>query len=155
MRSETESALGGKNQISLILAIVIMVVIGGGAFWGGISYQKTQTAKTRAATASRFGGAAGAGRTGAGANAARGNGAVSGQILSTTDTGITVKSRDGSSKIVVIGNSTVINKSTAGAKTDLTTDENVMVVGTTNSDGSVTATNINIQPAASTPPVGQ
>lgn len=155
MRSETESALGGKNQISLILAIVIMVVIGGGAFYGGSVYQKSATTKARTAAVSRFGGAAGAGRTGAGANAARGNGAVSGQILSATDTGITVKSRDGSSKIVVIGNSTVINKSTAGAKTDLTTDENVMVVGTTNSDGSVTATNINIQPAASTPPVGQ
>ncbi len=139
-----------KTKINLILAIGIMIVIAGGAFYGGTVYQKSTTSKVRAAFGSgnsmmRNGAVAGQfARGGQGANGAR---PVTGQIISSDDKSVTVKMKDGSSKIVLFGNSTAIAKSTAGTKTDLATGTQVMVVGTANSDGSVTATNINIQPA--------
>jgi len=140
-----------KKEISLVLAIAIMIVIGGGAFYGGLSYQKAQSAKQRSGFAGRagqFGDQAPGNRIGA---ARGGTQPVSGEILSINDKSITVKMRDGSSKIVLIGDSTLINKSTQGNKVDLANNQNVMVVGTTNSDGSVTATNINIQPIPALP----
>jgi hypothetical protein len=140
-----------KKEINLLAAIVLMIVIAGVAFYGGMSFQKSQTAKTRTAAMSRFTG--GAGRTGGvlGAGGANINRPVSGQVLSVSDTGITVKMANGTSRIVMIGDSTVVAKSTPGAKTDLTTGQQVMVSGTANSDGSLTAQNIQIQPT----PAGQ
>ena len=71
---------------------------------------------------------------------------VNGEIISTDDKGVTVKLTDGSSKIVMISDTTSINNVTTATKKDLKVGEKVMVVGQTNSDGSVSAQNIQINP---------
>ena len=76
----------------------------------------------------------------------RNGNAVVGEILSKDDTSITVKLTDGSSKIVVLSSNTVINKAAIATKNDLTTGERVAVFGTVNSDGSVTAQDIQLNP---------
>ena len=49
---------------------------------------------------------------------------------------------DGSSKIVNLTSQTTISKTTTGSATDLKSGETVTAIGTTNSDGSVTAQNV-------------
>ncbi len=94
-----------------------------------------------------FGGGAGAG----GARRSMG-GFTAGQILSMDNQSITIKGMDGSSKIVFFSTSTSVMKSASGSIDDLKTGTEVMVNGTTNPDGSVTASSIQIRGALPTPP---
>ena len=55
---------------------------------------------------------------------------------------------------MLIGESTSINKSAEGSKNDLIVGENVAVFGTNNSDGSVTAQNIQLNPEFRGAPAG-
>ncbi len=71
---------------------------------------------------------------------------ISGEILSSDDKSITVKLQDGSSKIVLLSDKTQINKATSVTKLDLKSGEKVAVFGSENSDGSVTAQNIQLNP---------
>jgi hypothetical protein len=76
---------------------------------------------------------------------ARGGGMVQGEIISIDDTGITVKGRDGGSKIVLMSTSTKVFKSVDTIKSDLKVGTNVMVAGTSNPDGSVSASSVSIR----------
>jgi hypothetical protein len=71
---------------------------------------------------------------------------VMGEIISTDETSITVKTEDGSSKIVLLTGSTSINKAEEVTKTALIKGVRVAVFGTTNTDGSVTAQNVQLNP---------
>jgi hypothetical protein len=63
------------------------------------------------------------------------------------DSSITVKTTDGSSKIVLLSDSTTINQSVAAAKTDLAVGTQVKVDGATDTNtGSVTGDRIEINP---------
>ncbi len=124
---------------NIIITIVLLIVVGAGAFFGGMQYQKT---KTRSAFG-QFGGQ-GFKRFG-GVNGQNGS-AIRGEITNASDTSITVTQRDGSSKIILLSGSTNISKAAAGSKSDLTKGMQVMAVGTTNSDGSVTAQLIQLNP---------
>ncbi len=143
-----------KNK-KLIITILILVVGAGAGFFGGMKYRDYQISKQRANFAGgnfqRNGTAAGGtgARMGAGA-AARG---VNGSILSTDDKGITVKLTDGSSKIVLLSDTTQINQATTATKADLTVGTTVAVFGQTNSDGSVTAQSIQLNPVMRVPGV--
>ena len=57
---------------------------------------------------------------------------------------ITIKMTDGSTKLVLFSSSTDIAKSAAGTSADLVAGENVVVTGSANSDGSITATRIQL-----------
>jgi hypothetical protein len=59
---------------------------------------------------------------------------------------MTVKLADGSSKIVLLTASTSFNKATAATAADLTVGQTVAAFGTTNTDGSITASNVQINP---------
>src|SRR4030043_1252872 len=69
---------------------------------------------------------------------------VRGEIISQDEKSITVKLPDESSKIVLISENTKINKASEGSLADLKTGEQVMINGQTNSDGSVSATNVQV-----------
>jgi len=71
---------------------------------------------------------------------------VSGKIIATDDKSITVKLQDGSSKIVIISEKTQINKTEQATREDLKVGEKVVVFGQENSDESITAQNIQINP---------
>lgn len=125
-----------------ILAVVLLVIGLGAGFFGGMQYQKSQRPQfgqtnTPAGNQGR--------RTGFGQNGAD-NRPVSGDIISSDDKGITVKLADGSSKIILVSGSTQINKTDLGAKSDLTVGQKVLVIGSANSDGSITAQNIQLNP---------
>ncbi len=133
-----------KNN-HIILVVILVIIVAAVGFYAGMKYQQNQR------------GVGFAGRAGAGAGMYRqfagGAGsptsntqAVRGQILSVSNDTMTVKLADGSSKIVILPSSVNISKQTTGSTSDLKTGSVVIVLGTSNSDGSVTAENVALNP---------
>ena len=139
-----------NNQIFLIL--VLLVIVGGGAFYGGMKYQESkQTSLSQQGCGGgnlSNGTRGGMGRSLSSQNGNRNGGfrPVNGEIINADDKSITVKLQDGSSRIVLINDKTVINKAEIATKADLKTGEKVAVFGSTNTDGSVSAQNIQLNP---------
>lgn len=127
----------------MIMTIVVALVVGGGAFFGGMQYQKTQVSGPMQGQFRGQNGGSQGGLQGGSGNR-QGIMPVSGEIISQDDISITVKMQDASSKIVILSDDTNINKSSEGSKSDLKTGETITAFGTTNSDGSITAQNISI-----------
>ena len=126
-----------------LVGIILIIVVGVGAFFGGMQYQKSQRSSLRNA---QFGGQ-GQAQGQFADRAGRQNGRpVAGSIVNSDDISITVKLADGGGKIVLLSGSTVVNKQTAGSKADLKTGERVMVTGKENSDGSLTADTVSLNP---------
>lgn len=136
-----------KNAKVIVPIILVLVGLGAG-FFGGYQYRNYRLRKslgtfagaTGANGAQRFTGT----RTGVGGGA-RG-GVVSGSILSMDATSITVKLADGSTKIVLFSGTTTYENTVSAAQTDLKVGSEVVVIGSTNTDGSVTATSVQINP---------
>ena len=137
-----------KNIKPIVPVILILVGLGVG-FFGGYEYRNYRLTQTRGSFA---GGAANGnfqrfvgGRTGAGQNGMVRAGTF-GSILSIDTNSITVKLADGSTKIVLLSGSTTYSNTVSASQSDLKTGDNVVVSGTPNSDGSVTATNVQLNP---------
>lgn len=127
---------------SIIITVIVALVVGGGTFFGGMKYQQGKQPSFM-----RQGGTGAQGtRTGTNSRMGTGFRPVNGEILSADDKSITVKLQDGSSKIVLISDNTSINQASQATKNDLKVGVKVAVVGQQNSDGSVTAQNIQINP---------
>lgn len=130
-----------KNTI-IVIAVILVVVAAAGGFFGGIMYQKNQAstgATGRGSYAARFGQS---GQNAASFRSARG------QVLSMTDNTLTVKMSNGSTELVILSSSTSFAQSAKAASSDIKTGDTVSVVGTANSDGSVTAQDVQINPPA-------
>ena len=82
-------------------------------------------------------------------NGAMRGGFVTGEIIAKDTQSITVKLRDGSSKIIFFTTDTPVLKSVTGATNDLSLGQQIMVTGKTNTDGSITTDSIQIRPTAS------
>jgi len=73
-----------------------------------------------------------------------------GEIINIDEKTLTLKMADGSSKIVLLSDSTIINQSVTATKSDLKVGTKIMVNGDTNPDGSISSRNIEINPAFAT-----
>jgi hypothetical protein len=136
-----------KNK-KIILPIVLLLVGLGAGFFAGIKYQQLRIRKN-----SFLGGFNGVREVNGNIQRARGGGNVFGEVIAVDEKSITVKMQDGSSKIVFLSDSTTINKASEGSKDDIKTGTNVMVIGATNTDGSVAATSIQLNPKTPASPV--
>lgn len=144
-----------RNMMALV-AVILIIVAGVGGFYAGLQYQKSQISSqfvgrgggNGQGLAGRFGGQSDSNFT-----------PVRGQILNIDNNSITVKEANGTTKIVVLSSTTVFVQSQKASESDLKTGNTVMVIGSTNSDGSVTASNVSINPEqfrpSTTPPKGQ
>ncbi len=130
-----------KNNV-IAVALVVAIVAGGAGFFGGMKHQESKTPEFIRNLPSDF--QERMGQFGQRANVSGGTNTVRGEIVSMDDSSVTVRLADDSSKIVILTNSTGINKSEEGSTEDLSEGIEIMVIGQTNSDGSVTAQNIQI-----------
>ncbi len=143
-----------KFILPVSLSIVFLII----GFVSGVFYQKNQLKRVFGNRAGQFpigeNIARGTGRNNQngqgnamGPRNSAGSGATFGEVTKIDDTSFTIKTIDGGSKIVLISDSTVFNKSTIVAKTELTVGSQVRVDGTTDSNtGSVTGKFIEIDP---------
>lgn len=127
-----------------IITIVLVVIVGAGGFFAGMKYQQSK----QPTFSRQFGGGLGGRATEQpqGGISRGGFRPVNGEIISSDDKSITVKMQDGSSKIVLLSDKTEINKAQQVELIELKVGEKVAVFGTENSDGSVTAANIQLNP---------
>jgi len=131
-----------NKQHTMGIAIVI-VFVAAGSFFGGMKYQQTQRISgfPQGQMGQRPNGNGGLAN-----NQRNGFLPVAGNIVSMDSKSITVKMQDGSSKIVLINDKTVINKTSEAVQSDLAVGDTVNVFGTNNTDGSVTAQNVQLNP---------
>lgn len=150
------------KNLSTTKVIIIAVVVAAVGFFGGMQYQKSQVPQgfgQGQLGMMRNGGNNGAGGPGAiGRRGIYGMRPVAGQIIGKDSNSVTVKMPDGSSKIVILSSQTKVVQTATASLNDLTTGQTIAVFGTPNSDGSVTAQNIMLNPqirgqAPSTSPV--
>ena len=131
-----------KKKLSTIhiIALIVIIIIIAGSFYGGMLYSKNQNARsfnngTFQTRINRAGGV-------------NGSNFISGNIISKDSSSITLQiPNNGGSKIIFYSGTTQISKFAAGTADDLATGTTVSVTGTTNSDGSITAQSIQIRPA--------
>ena len=125
-----------KNSFLITIVIAVIAVVG--TFYGGMQYQKSKTSQNQTRGQNQVG----AFRRGNG----QGLRATRGTVLTMDDKSLTVKLQDGSSKIVILSDKTVYLKSDKASLTDLKKGDTVAVFGTDNTDGSVTAQDIQLNP---------
>ncbi len=136
--------MNAKNVIAGV--IIGAVVFGAGGYYAGTKHAGGSAGARQFAAGGNFRGGAG-GATGAAVRGGAGGGFVGGEIIAEDATSITVKEQNGSTKIVLLGASSQITKSTSGSATDLSTGTSVIVTGEQNADGSMTAQTVQIRPA--------
>lgn len=73
-----------------------------------------------------------------------GGGFVAGEIISKDERSITVSLQDGGSRIIFLTENTPVSKQTSSSIADLSVGEQVMVTGSTNQDGSVSAQSVQV-----------
>ncbi|MFZ2300047.1 MAG: hypothetical protein WAW00_02855 [Candidatus Moraniibacteriota bacterium] len=133
--------------------VIALILVGGGAFYGGIQYDKSVAAKARVTARTQFG--SGTGGNGQGGQSRRGmmgsrgqsgGDFVSGEILSKDDKSLTLKTADGGSTIVYFSDTANVRKAEIGNLSDLATGQQVTINGKSNSDGSIAADTVSIMP---------
>lgn len=128
------------------------IIIAGGSFYGGMKYGQRQKLTGRAnGNGAMMPGAGGFGQMGSGtqkSGSMRNVNFINGEIIAKDDKSFTVKTKDGGSKILFYSSSTQFKKMADGVISDLAVGAQIMANGTPNSDGSVTAQMIQLQPNA-------
>ncbi len=132
-----------------VLSVIVVVAVLGAGFFGGIKYDQSHAASS-APMNTRDGGFQGGTRGGRGGVGGPGAGFINGEILSKDATSITVKLRDGRSKIVFVSGSTQVMKAAQGSIKDLTAGQQVTATGSANADGSVSAQTVQLRPVMPT-----
>ncbi len=120
----------------IIIFIIVLLVVAGCSFYGGMLYKGSRTSQRAIGQGTRNGG-----------QFANGNSFVTGDIISKDNQSITIKTRDGSSRIIFYSDTTEVGKFITGSSSDIEIGKSVMINGKTGSDGSITAQSIQIKPA--------
>ena len=139
-----------KKEHFIATIVIALVLIVAAYALGAHHATKGRTAGARGAYSGMAGGM-GSGRAG---SMTRGAGFLTGTVLSKDASTLTLKMADGSTKIVLYSGSTQVMHTTAGTADDVAVGSQVSVQGTTNPDGSTTASTISIRPAGMAPAGG-
>jgi uncharacterized protein YneF (UPF0154 family) len=132
---------------NLILILIALIIVGVGGFFGGMKYGESEALKNLTPEKMReiFQQRGGQFFTQSQGQRQRA-GFLSGQVISKDEKSLTIKLPDGSTKIVFLSQSTQITKSAEGSIEDIEIGKEVLVTGTQNEDGSLTARTIQVSP---------
>jgi len=146
-----------KNVLALFIGLIILV--GGISFYGGMKFSQSSNPAVFRGNGNGFGNLsdqdrqarfqqlAGGNIGGVGRASGATGGFINGEIISQDDESITMKLRDGGSKIIFYSATTQISQLTEATSSDLAIGKTVMASGSANSDGSITAQSLQIRPA--------
>lgn len=141
------------NRKAWIWGIIVVIIVAGAGFWGGMTYAATKTPTV----SSRFGGAAGAFAARGGASGAFGGaagGGTVGTVVQVSNGSFTVQLPTSTSttaatgtKLVLVDSATEVDELETVPVSNIKVGQSVTVAGASNSDGSVTASSVMIRPA--------
>jgi Domain of unknown function (DUF5666) len=142
-----------SRVLTSVLAVVVLLAVAGGSFFGGSLYGRSQAQATL--SAARQGGFGGAGNSGANAQGTpgarrtggQGGGFVMGQIDQVAAGSLVLTDNNGKQTKVLVTNTTLIQKQASVALSDLKQGETVVVSGSAGTDGSITARSVQVSPA--------
>jgi len=136
-----------------VIAVVLVLIIAAGSFYGGMLFGKSQAQTTGAAPAAFQGGGAFAGAPNAagtpGARMFRGNGdgnMVFGTIKEIGDGVLVLTDNNGNDTQIKVTDTTLIEKNASVKLVDLTPGETLMVSGSAAADGVITARSVQVAP---------
>jgi len=150
----------------IITIIVVAVVVGVLGFFGGykLGQAKASPKTGQFSQNNAFGSRIGANATGARRTGTNGNTFANGKIISKDSNSITLQlqnnmfggsasstSSSAGSRIVLISGSAQISKFASGTPDDLTIGSQVIVTGTANPDGTMTAQTVQVRPSQNGP----
>jgi len=127
----------------VIIGIAIIFALAG--FAAGIEYQKRKLLSKSSNTQNFPGGNGNQASINTRQRGGLQGGMAAGDVIAKNANSITLKMRDGSSRIVFFSDSTQITKQVAGTLDDVIIGSSVMIQGTSNSDGSITAQVISLR----------
>lgn len=147
----------------LPIIVVLLLIVGAGTFYGGMKYEQSKSStqiqdlqnlspeqrQQMFQQARNSGGLQDNRRNVVGGQT--GEAFLNGEIISQDDKSITIKLRDGGSKIIFYSDSTEVGKFMSGSPNDLEIGKTITVNGQANSDGSITAQSIQMRPEGLTP----
>lgn len=151
-----------NKTLTIISGIVLVLVVAGASFYGGMVYGKNQAAASAATGPMNFPqgfqpgdgappfGGRGQGGTGGAFGAAAGNvadGMTFGEIESIDGNTLTLLTQAGGTVTIQVTDTTLIEKNASVDVTDLATGDTVIVSGSDNDDGSITARSVQVAPA--------
>lgn len=125
---------------TIIFSIIILIIAASSSFYGGMIYAQS---KSRNNFQERFQ-QTGVPSNGEKVNNFQNSGFVSGEIISKDNESITVKLKNGGSKIIFYSDSTEIKKMADALIEDIDIGKNVNINGDANQDGSIIAKLIQI-----------
>jgi hypothetical protein len=143
-----------------VLAVVLVLVIAAGSFYGGMLFGKSQAA---GATAQRAAFAAGSlppgaqaigGEGQAGARSNRAGNMVMGTIKEIGDGSLILTDANGKDTPVKVTDTTLIEKNASVKLADLAPGETLMVSGSAAADGTITARSLQVAPQGRFSPAG-
>lgn len=144
-----------SRTVKILIAIVVLLAVAGGSFYGGTLYGKNQVQTTFAAARQRGGAFPGAGSIVVGElppdnlqqEGQTLGGALFGQIKEIGDGAMVISDNNGKQIPVKVTDTTLIEKQASVTLADLATGETVFISGSTAADGTVTARSVQVAPA--------
>ena len=140
---------------NIVISVIVCIVIAGISFWSGMKYDASKSSVNQLSNINSRGGQGGFNQNSGGksqgmrggTNGGMNNGGfISGEIISKDANSMTIKLRDGGSKIVLLSPSLKVEKTVDGTVSDVVIGKSVMITGTPNPDGSVSAASIQMRP---------
>ncbi len=129
----------------IIPIIIVAAFLIGGSFYGGMLYGQS---KKSLAGPQNF--QANGGNFQRGTTKDSGAAMLNGEVTAKDEQSLTIKTSDGSSKIVFFSDATQISRMAEGTVSDVEIGKQIIVTGQQNSDGSYTAKTIQLSPRSMT-----